>query len=263
MKDSREIDIRRKIDAYIKGRLGENEIQDLWYEFAKDPELLDLLELEVNLKELIERESGTIDNNEPAPVRKLPKWTWHAAAAAAIILVALVQFFRVDSSVNLDQLVVQNIEPSQIETSNAVRDAKDLRITTADSLLNLGFQAFLSGNDDRALDLYEEVIANYNEEPYGSKAYLNKGIIHYNEFEFQIAIHSFEQALEHVEDSRMITEKAYWYLGNALVNIGELEDARVAVTKTYQLDGVFRSPAFRLLKKLNQELGYSDYEEVE
>ncbi|WP_103664245.1 tetratricopeptide repeat protein [Gracilimonas amylolytica] len=263
MKDSREKDIRRKIDAYIKGSLGEEEIQGLWNEFAKDPELLDLLELEVNLKEIIERESGTAGSEDVAPIRKLPKWTWHAAAAAAIILVALVQFFRVDSPATLDQLVVQNIEPSQIETSNAVRAAKDMRITSADSLLNLGFQAFLSGNDDRALDLYEEVIANYNEEPYGSKAYLNKGIIHYNEFEFQTAIHSFEQALERVEDSRMITEKAYWYLGNALVNIGELEEARVAVTKTYQLDGVFRSPAFRLLKKLNQELGYSDYEEVD
>jgi tetratricopeptide (TPR) repeat protein len=159
-------------------------------------------------------------------------------------------------------MVVQNIEPSQIETSNAVRAAKDMRITSADSLLNLGFQAFLSGNDDRALDLYEEVIANYNEEPYGSKAYLNKGIIHYNEYEFETAIYSFNQALERVEDSRMITEKAYWYLGNALVNVGELEEARLAVTKTYQLDGVFRNPAFRLLKKLNQELGYSDYEEV-
>ncbi|MDZ7805865.1 MAG: tetratricopeptide repeat protein [Gracilimonas sp.] len=264
MKDSREKEIRRQIDAYIKGNLKEDEIQALWNEFAKDPELLEVLELEVNIKELIEQKSGYSDEEEPsqAPIRKLPKWTWHAAAAAAIIMVALVQFFRVDNAMSLDQMVVQNIEPTQIETSNAVR-AKNMRITSADSLLNLGFQAFLSGDDDRALNLYEEVITNYNEEPYASKAYLNKGIILYNNYEYQQAIHSFEQAIDRVEDSRMITEKAYWYLGNALVNIGELEEARHAVTKTYQLDGVFRSPAFRLLKKLNEELGYSDYEEVE
>lgn len=264
MKDSREKEIRRQIDAYIKGNLGEDQIQALWNEFAKDPELLELLELEVNIKELIEQESGSSHKKGPSQVsnRKLPKWTWHAAAAAAIILVALVQLFRYDNAISLDQMVVQSIEPTQIETSNAVR-AKEMRITSADSLLNLGFQIFLSGDDDKALNLYEKVIADYNEEPYISKAYLNKGIIHYNNYEYQLAIRSFKQTIDRVENSRMITEKAYWYLGNALVNIGELEDARNAVTKTYQLDGVFRSPAFRLLKKLNEELGYSDLEETE
>jgi tetratricopeptide (TPR) repeat protein len=263
MKDSREKDIRRQIDAYIKGNLGENEIQELWNEFAKDPDLLELLELEVNIKELIEQKADSFINEEPeqTKVRKLPKWIWHAAAAAAIILVALVQLFRVDNAVSLDQMVVQNIGPTQIETSNAIR-SKDMTITSADSLLNLGFQAFLSGDDNRALDLYMEVITNYDEEPYGSKAYLNKGIIHYNTHEYEQAIFEFGQAIDRVEGNRMITEKAYWYLGNALVNTGELEKARNAVTKTYQLDGVFRSPAFSLLKKLNEELGYSDSQDV-
>jgi hypothetical protein len=59
----------------------------------------------------------------------------------------------------------------------------------------------------------------------------------------------------------MITEKAYWYMGNALVNIGELEAAQEAVFQAYQLDGIFRNPAFRLLKKLSDDLGTSDYEE--
>ncbi|MFP8489898.1 tetratricopeptide repeat protein [Gracilimonas sp. Q87] len=263
MKDSREKEIRRQIDAYIKGNLGEDQVQALWNEFAKDPELLELLELEVNIKELIEQESGSSHKKGSSQVstRKLPKWTWYAAAAA-IILVALVQLFRLDNAVSLDQMVVQTIEPAQIETSNAVR-AKDMRITSADSLLNLGFQAFLSGDDDKALNLYEKVIVDHNEEPYISKAYLNKGIIHYNNYEYQLAIRSFKQTIDRVENSRMITEKAYWYLANAFVNIGELEDARNAVTKTYQLDGVFTSPAFRLLNKLNEELGYSDLEETE
>ena len=61
----------------------------------------------------------------------------------------------------------------------------------------------------------------------------------------------------------MITEKAYWYLGNTLIQTQDLEEAKNAVTKTYQLDGVFRNPAFRLLKKLNEELGYSDTEKVQ
>lgn len=241
MKDSREKDIRRQIDAYIKGNLRENEIQELWNEFAKEPELLELLEIEVNIKELIEQQADSFNKKEQkvSPISKLPKWTWHAAAAAAIILVALVQLFRVDNAVSLDQLVVQNIDPTQIETSDAIR-SKDLSITSADSLLNLGFQAFISGETSRAMTLYTEVIKGYNEEPYGSKASLNKGIIHYNTYEYQQAIFEFEQAIDRVKDNRMITEKAYWYLGNALVKVGKLEEAKNAVIKTYQLDGVFR-----------------------
>lgn len=264
MIDPTEKEIRRQIDAYIKGNLEESEIQELWNTFAKDPDLLEILELEVNIKELIRRESDAHGKglNDQPPIRKLPKWTWHAAAAAAILLVIMVQLFRIDNTLSLDQMVVQNIEPNQIETANSLR-AKKVRNTSADSLLNLGFQAFISGDDKRALALYEEVISEYEGEPYGSKAYLNKGIIHYNLSEFEQAIASFEQSIERVEDNRMVTEKAYWYLGNALINTGNLEEARHAVTKTFQLDGVFRSPAFRLLKKLNEELGYSDLEEAQ
>ncbi|MCH2449275.1 MAG: tetratricopeptide repeat protein [Gracilimonas sp.] len=259
MDNPRELEIRQRIDAYIKGQLNEEEIQELWNEFAKNPELLDVLELEVNVKAIIEQKARQADQG--SKIYKLPRWIWHAAAAAAIIIVALVQLFRVDTPANIDQFVVQQINPSEIETSDSVRD-KDMRITTADSLLNLGFEAIISGNEDRALELFNEVISNYGEEPYGSKAFLNKGIILYNKGDYNSAILAFREAAERVEDSRMITEKAYWYLGNALVNIGELEAAQEAVFRAYQLDGVFRNPTFRLLKKLRDDLGTSDYEEL-
>lgn len=258
MDNARELEIRQRIDAYIKGQLKEEEIQKLWNEFAKDPELLEVLELEVNIKAIIEKNASQAVPG--SKIYKLPSWTWHAAAAAAIVIVALVQLFRVDTPTNIDQFVVQQINPSEIETADGVR-GKDLRITTADSLLNLGFEAIISGNEDRALELFDEVINNYGEEPYGSKAFLNKGIILYNEGDYDSAILAFEEAAERVEDNRMITEKAYWYMGNALVNIGELEAAQEAVFQAYQLDGIFRNPAFRLLKKLSDDLGTSDYEE--
>ena len=160
----------------------------------------------------------------------------------------------------MDQFVVQRIGPEQVETSDGVR-AKEMQITEADSLLNLGFEAIISGNEERALELFDRVINNHGEEPYGSKAYLNKGIVLYNEADYENAILAFEKALNRVEDSRMISEKAYWYLGNAYINIGELEKAQDAVFSAYQMDGVFRNPAFRLLKKLSDDLGTTDYEE--
>lgn len=258
MDNSRELEIRQRIDAYIKGQLNEEEIQELWNEFAKDPELLDVLELEVNVKAIIEQKAKQA--GQGSKIYKLPRWTWHAAAAAAIIIVALFQLLRVGTPTDIDQFVVQQINPGEIETADGVRN-KDMRITTADSLLNLGFEAIISGNEDRALELFDEVINKYDEEPYGSKAFLNKGIIYYNEGDYNSAILAFREAADRVEDSRMITEKAYWYLGNALVNVGDLEAAQEAVFEAYQLDGIFRNPAYRLLKKLSDDLGTSDYEE--
>ena len=260
MENSRDIELRNKIDAYIKGKLTEEEIQDLWNEFAKNPELLDILEIEVNVKSLIEQEAEKHAHSSASAIHKLPKWTWHAAAAAVIVIIALTQLFRIQTPTEMDQFLVQRIDPGQIETSNGVR-AKEMRITTADSLLNLGFEAIISGNEDRALELFEIVIQNHSQEPYGSKAYLNKGIVLYNEGDYTTAISAFRETLERVEDSRMITEKAYWFLGNALINNGELKEAQEAVYQAYQMDGIFRSPAFRLLKKLADELGETDYEE--
>ena len=260
MENSRELEIRQQIDAYLKGRLSEEEIQTLWNEFAKNPELLDVLEIEVNVKELIEKQAlNSKGNSGAATINRLPSWTWHAAAAAVLAFIALVQIFRIETPTQIDQFVVQRIGPDQVETSDGVR-AKEMRITTADSLLNLGFEAIVSGNEDRALALFDEVINKFDEEPYGSKAFLNKGIILYNESDYEAAIESFREATERVQDSRMILEKAYWYLGNALVNVGELEEAQKAVFEAYQLEGVFRNPAFRLLKKLSDDLGSSDYE---
>jgi tetratricopeptide (TPR) repeat protein len=135
-------------------------------------------------------------------------------------------------------------------------------VFSADSLLNLGFNEFVNGNSTRALTLFNEVISDYDYEPYGSKAYLNKGIVYYNESSFDSAIVAFNASLSRVSDSKMIEEKAYWYLGNSFANIGQLEEARTATYQAYSMEGVFRKPAFLLLQKLNYDLGYSEAETV-
>lgn len=181
--------------------------------------------------------------------------------AAVLLIVASIQILQIPSKSNLDQFVVNKIGADQLESSDGVR-SKDMQISAADSMLNLGFSEFVSGNNERALYLFNEVISEFDYEPYGSKAYLNKGIVYYNQSDYDSAIVAFRFALDRVDDSRMIEEKSYWYLGNALVNTNQLEDARIAIMQAYSLDGVFRKPAFLLLQKLNYDLGYIQAEEV-
>jgi tetratricopeptide (TPR) repeat protein len=254
--------IQKQIDAYIKGTLSEEEISDLWVQFAKNPELLDELEIEVGVRELLNSEFKAQNPGKKARAISLPNWTWTAAAAAVLLIVAMVQLFRVPSLSSMDELVVAEIPADQLETADGIR-AKDIVISNADSILNLGFNAFVNGRIEQALNLYHEVIDDYDHEPYGSKAYLNIGIIQYNSGEYELAIESLNASLDRVQESRMIEEKAHWFLGNALVNMGRDEEARIAVYNAYSLDGVFRKPAFLLLQKLNHDLGFEDTESEE
>lgn len=255
-------DIQKRIDSYVKGLLSEEDITELWVQFAKNPELIDQLELEVGVKQLIEEGVLSTSKTKRSKITTLPHWTWHAAAAAVLLMVATIQLFQVNTKTELNQFITKTIALDQIETGDGVR-AKEMVVAKADSLLNLGFSAFISGNTRQALSLYNEVIENYDTEPYGSKAFTNKGILQYNEGEYESSVQSFDAALTRVSDSRMIEEKAHWYKGNALVNLGELEAARISVFNAYSLDGVFRKPAFLLLQKLNYDLGYVDYEDFE
>ena len=138
-----------------------------------------------------------------------------------------------------------------------------LGISSADSLLNLGFQAAYTGNNQKALKIFDSIIEQYQQEPYASKAYLNRGIILYNSGDYPNAVVSFNEALSRIEDNRMLTEKAQWFLANAYINTNELEKALKAAGEAYIQNGVFRTQSFRLYQKLNYDLGKIDYENFE
>ncbi|MDZ7682902.1 MAG: tetratricopeptide repeat protein [Fodinibius sp.] len=137
------------------------------------------------------------------------------------------------------------------------------KIAPADSLLNRGFEAAISGDVEKALNYYNQIIEDYKDEPAAVKAYLNKGIIQYNSGSFEESISSFEAVLDNVSKKPIVREKAYWYMGNAFINIDELKKAREAIHTTYAIDGIYRKPAFRLLKKLDHELGNVDFDNFE
>lgn len=257
MENSRDKVIQEKIDKYAQGALTDQEIQQLWVEFAKNPELLDDLEMEVGLREIFKKKAA---GSKKAKIQKLPGWVWHASAAATILLVALVQLFRVESPTDINQFKISNIPYDQLEMAEGMR-SEGAFINKADSLLNVGFVAMSEGNQKQALQIFNEVISSFEEEPYASKAYLNKGIIQYNDGRYEDAAASFEEAAQRGADNTMIAEKALWFLGNAYLNIGEHEKALNSIGKAYQKDGVFRKPAFLLYQKLNYDLGNVDFEE--
>lgn len=261
MKKENHTNLLKKIDSYVKGELRESEIDELWHEFAKDPSLLDYLEIETGLRKILKEKSSLVSQKKGG-IRKLSDRAWYATAAAAVILVALVQFFRAGSSDEWVAYISETISIEQLEFADGLRSGEQGN-TTPDSLLNLGFEAAYSGNTSKAIEFYETVIKNYDREPYASKAYLNTGIIQYNKRQFEAAAASFNEAVQRAGDNRIIAEKAYWFLANTHVLTGDFEQAFSAAEQAYSKNGVFRERAFLLYRKLGHELEKIDFDDFE
>ncbi|MDZ7716454.1 MAG: tetratricopeptide repeat protein [Balneolaceae bacterium] len=259
--NSRDINLEKQIDAYIKGNLSEDEVDQLWVELLKNPEYIDLLETEIAVKRVFEERKRNEAQKPTTPISTLRKsWKWVAAAASVAILVIAINLLKVDSEQNLQGLALSDINIAEnLASPDVLRNQKE-RLGDADSLLNIGFRAAVSGEISKALELYQEVIENYQNEPAAAQAYLNIGIIKYNSGDYEEASKAFNNALKKDTKEQLFKEKANWYLGNAYINLNRLEEARKVIHKTYTLDGIYRKAAFRLLRKIDYELGNVDFD---
>lgn len=264
--NSRDIELEKQIDAYVKGKLSEKEAQDLWEQLLQRPEYIEHLKIELGVKAIIEKRAseGPASAKESNIIYTIQKsWKWMAAAAAVALLVVSINFLQFDTNESLQGSVPQEFSLADNLSSAEIFRNQKSEVLPADSLLNRGFEEALSGNVSKAVEMYDEIIAKYEDKPAAIKAYLNKGIIQYNSRSFGKSIDSFKAVLDKGSDKDVIREKAYWYMGNAYINIEKLEEAREAIHKVYSMDGIYRKPSFRLLRKVDYELGNVDYDNFE
>lgn len=267
---SRDLELEQQIDAYIKGKLTEEEAQRLWEELLKNPEYIELLNTELGIKSILAEQSASNsdddandDVEEAGIVYSIRKYkSWIAAAASVAILVVAVNFLQFDNTKNITA-AFEDINPRENLSSAQIMRSQKAGLTPADSLLNKGFEAAVAGDLNKALQTYNQIIEKYGDHPAAVQAFLNKGIIQYNSGDFKKAIVSFNSVLDNVEDKQVVKEKAFWYLGNAYINTDSLDEARDAIHDAYAMDGIYRKPAFRLLRKLDYELGNIDFDNFE
>ncbi len=260
---SGDIEIIKQIDAYLKGQLSEEKTEELWVELIKNKEYLEYLETELTVKSIFE-EKKNLNEDSVSKVTELHKsWKWLAAAAAVAILVVAINLLKMDGSVPLREQTIGNINMTNNLAAPLVMRSQKADLSGADSLMNIGFEAALSGNIPRAVKMYNEVTQRFKGKSIAAQAHLNIGIIRYNSGDYQPASKAFEQALSVVDNNDLLKEKAYWYLGNAYINLEQIQKARNAIQNAYDLDGTYRKPAFRLLQKIDYKLGNTSSEDLE
>jgi len=266
-KMSRDIELEKEIDAYVKGKLSEEEAQKLWEKLLQHPDYIELLKTELGVKSILEKRSSN-NNSTSAEENGIiysiqNSWKWMAAAAAVAVLVVSINFFQLDTNKSLQSEVPGQFNLAENLSSAEVFRSQKTETLPADSLLNRGFEAALSGDISKAIAAYDKIINKYGDESAATKAYLNKGIIQYNSGGFGESIESFKAVIKRNTKRHVLEEKAYWYMGNAYINIEQLDKAREAIHKVYSMDGIYRKPSFRLLKKLDYKLGNVDSDNSE
>lgn len=260
MNNSRDLDLEKQIDAYVKGHLSVSEAEELWIELLKRPDYIELLETELCIKQIIEEQIAAEEESgrQAQPLESFRhtlnrSWKWLAAAASVAILIVAINFFQTEPNQSLQELTLGEINIVENLASPEVLRSQKTELPAVDSLLNLGFKAAISGNVDEAIGIYKEVIDKYNNAPNVAMAYLNLGIIEYNAERYEEASVAFTDAIQRVGDDRVLQEKAYWYLGNAFIKLDQPDKARVAIQDAYEMDGIYRNPASRLLERLDSE----------
>src|SRR5699024_12568354 len=94
----RDITLEKKIDAYIKGHLNEDEALQLWEELLEHPEYIELLNTELGLRSILYQKEEKVPEKEMKSQESLihslqnPR-TWAGAAAAILVLLFCINFF--------------------------------------------------------------------------------------------------------------------------------------------------------------------------
>lgn len=233
-----EKELERLIDLYINDRLSDEEIESLWVKLIQDDHHLDFLKSSANLKAVIEK------RRKKVRIHRVRKYAAYAAAAVIALLVTVMTVVEIPSF-NAGSSVepISSIELEYYRSSSEATDGSRKVIDEAIRLAN-------SGDVDQAVSLLEEELGDAEDAGWIAELSLNIGSMRYNSERYEEAIDNFERVVAQDDIDVLLQEKAYWYLGNSYFQLDDLEEARSAIEKAYEINGAYRRVAESYLDAL-------------
>lgn len=259
MKEQEKIQLLEQIDQYIRGELSQDEIDELWKQFLQHPEWYDWFETELHLRSLIKKgKRPNFNTNDPvnrggnSSFKKYRGWIY--AAAAAVLLAIGLQFFSYEQAEPVSDFALAEIDQSNLIGADVLR-TEDGPAEELDVAINEALATAYEGETAEAIAEFQELLTQSPNNQQQVRIEMNLGILFYNSGEYESARTHFRSIteIENIEDYQK--EKAWWFLGNALLNVDEPRAAREAVFNAYSMDGRYQSAALSLLKKLDIRLG--------
>lgn len=189
-----------------------------------------------------------------------PYYAWIAAAAAVLLLVWSLNLLRVSSQTGTDSrlALVERLGIPQEADYILFEPLASLRNdSTADPVEEIIDQSLLlafSGSYEQALELYDEVIEFFPDDPRVAVVYLNKGLTLYNMERWTEAVSAFERTLSFDLSDVHQAEKAYWFKANAYIHQGLLFRALRPLRLVAEMPGQFGNDAWEYLSLMRPHL---------
>jgi tetratricopeptide (TPR) repeat protein len=233
------IEIDKKIEKYLNGKLTASEIDGLWADILANPEYLGHLKTEAQLKaHFSKRLPEQVAGNRV----HLRKSMLVSIAAVTVFVVAIMWAMLLDTSVHPPQ-AINSINVFDMETPAVTRSDNDM-IAESGLILLEGYDLVLDGNNPEAMARFRDVIENYPDTESAVFARLNIGIIAYNTRDFESALSHFESASAAVAVADdMFRQKILWFMANAALLTGDMETAAVSSRDASELDGYYTDQA--------------------
>jgi len=259
-----EKEIYREITRYIDGDLSKEEVDDLWAQFVDNPEYYKWFETELHLRDLSKKASDFnihSIHSEPAKNEQSSFWKnskgWLLAVAAIIVISFGLQLFSTGDTTIYHPDSISQIDLNEMSGSDILRSEGDFS-QSMDIEINRALASAYEEDLEGAVKKFRALLLQDPDPQQKARIELNLGILYYNMANYEQARLFFESVANTDAMNRFFKEKAWWFLGNAYLNLEMLEEARQAVRNAYQSDGIYVEAAQTLLQKLDQKIGNED-----
>jgi len=252
------IETMKKIDQYIRGELKDSEIDELWIEFLKNPELYDLFETELLLRDRGKKtEAEAVLSNPGNSFFEMYKKQLFAIAAILTLSFGIFMITIIKQS-DVRNFAIESIHQDEILGADNFRSHEENSVDT-DLMLNMGLEAALENRINDAVSHFNSVLKNDPDPAQKMKAQYNLGILHYNRGEFQSSIDSFEIIDMNLVEQEYLQEKIMWFLGNAMLQNSQLNGSEEVLQRVIGMNGNYLEEATLLQQKLQKEIQSRQY----
>ena len=247
---------RHILQKYLDNELSEKELARFEQELNASPELLVDLDLYKEVDEAI-ADTEVLDfraqltnlreeTRRSETGRRVFRFTrpWHYAASAALALLVAIGLATVlGRPLSNSDLFVKYMKPYELVLTNRSMDNEFTQL-----LMNRAESAYLSGDFEKAIGYYNEVL-EINSEKVEADFY--KGVSSMEIDQYVDASESFTRVIEH--NDNLFIQKAEWYLAGCLLAMNESERARRQLAMIASSANHFhKEDAAKILKRMKR-----------
>lgn len=241
-KSEEDLQVQERIDLYLNGKLGQDQIDDLWVEIIENPENYDYLHTSAALRKIISPKSEATRT----PSYSLSKWQQCAAAAGFALIMGITAIYLTTSSLD------NRFGPLDSLDFTSMRSGTEVVTSETDRQMLSAVYMAVKGEYDVAILLLNDIYERSTHDPVKSEALMNIGIIEYNSDQFASAIRTFTQITQNHTADILTLERAYWYLAQSQMASGDMASARESIETVISIDGAHSRMAKNYLRYLRE-----------